>query len=123
VLLTGEAAGIDIATGEGIAQALEYGMLAGPYLAAALERDDLGFADWQRVVTRRHLGKQLRVRHACYRLFYGERRDTIERIMPKLSALFRIGVRDFAGKPLSKLQLAHGAAQALAAFVSENARD
>jgi flavin-dependent dehydrogenase len=123
VLLAGEAAGIDIATGEGIAQAIEYGSLAGPYLAAALARDDLGFADWTRTVTRRHLGKQLRVRHACHRLFYGERRDMVERVMPKISALFKVGVRDFAGKPLSKLQLAHGAAQALAAFVSENARD
>ena len=35
VLLVGEAAGIDIATGEGIAQAIEYGALAGPYLADA----------------------------------------------------------------------------------------
>jgi flavin-dependent dehydrogenase len=123
VLLAGEAAGIDIATGEGIAQAIAYGALAGPYLAAALARDDLGFSDWLRVVERRHLGRQLRVRHACYRLFYGERRATVERIMPKVSALFRIGVRDFAGKPMSKLQLAHGAGQALAAFVRENARD
>jgi flavin-dependent dehydrogenase len=123
VLLAGEAAGIDIATGEGIAQAIEYGSLAGPYLAAALARDDLGFSDWTRTVTRRHLGKQLRVRHACARLFYGERRDMVERVMPKISALFKVGLRDFAGKPLSKLQLAHGAAQALAAFVSENARD
>src|SRR4029078_894282 len=35
VLLVGEAAGIDIATGEGIAQAIEYGQVAGPYLARA----------------------------------------------------------------------------------------
>ncbi len=123
VLLVGEAAGIDIATGEGIAQSLEYGSLAGPYLARALAADDLGFADWRRTIERRHLGKQLRVRHVCYRLFYGSRRDAVERVMPKVSALFRIGVRDFAGKPLSKLQLAHGAGQALAAFVRENARD
>jgi flavin-dependent dehydrogenase len=123
VLLAGEAAGIDIATGEGIAQAIEYGSLAGPYLAKALARDDFGFADWLQTVTRRHLGKQLRVRHAMYRLFYGERRDMVERVMPKISALFKVGVRDFAGKPISKLSLAHGAAQALAAFVRENARD
>jgi flavin-dependent dehydrogenase len=123
VLLAGEAAGIDIATGEGIAQAIEYGSLAGPYLASAIARGDFGFSDWARTVGKRHLGKQLRVRHALYRMFYGERRDMVERVMPKISALFKVGVRDFAGKPLSKLQLAHGAAQALAAFVSENARD
>lgn len=46
VLLVGEAAGIDIVTGEGIAQALQYGAMAGPYLANALNRDYFGFEDW-----------------------------------------------------------------------------
>lgn len=116
VLLVGEAAGIDIATGEGIAQAIEYGAVAGPYLAHALERDDLGFASWRRVVDLRHVGWQLRIRHACYRAFYSARRDSVERILPKLSALFRVGVQDFAGKPMSKLAMLRGGAQLLAAL-------
>ncbi len=116
VLLVGEAAGIDIATGEGIGQAIEYGAVAGPYLARALARDDLGFADWRRAVEQHHLGWQLEIRHGCYRAFYGRRRAKIERLMPRLTALFRLGVQDFAGVPLSKLAMVRGAAQFLAAF-------
>jgi flavin-dependent dehydrogenase len=116
VLLAGEAAGIDIATGEGIGQAIEYGAVAGPYLARALGKDDLGFADWRRTVERHHLGWQLGIRHGCYRAFYGRRRPKIERLMPRLTALFRLGVQDFAGVPLSKLAMVRGAAQFLAAF-------
>jgi flavin-dependent dehydrogenase len=121
VLLVGEAAGIDIATGEGIAQALEYGALAGSYLARALARDDLGFASWRRHVDRHHVGWQLRIRHACYRAFYGERRDAIERVLPRIAQLVRVGVQDFAGKPLSKLALVRGAAQYVAAWARERA--
>ncbi|MEO6773305.1 MAG: NAD(P)/FAD-dependent oxidoreductase [Kofleriaceae bacterium] len=123
VLLVGEAAGIDIATGEGIAQAIEYGATAAPYLARAFERDDFGFASWRRYVARHHVGWQLRIRHLCYRAFYGEHRDAVERIMPALTALLRVGVEDFAGLPVSKLALAHGLGQLLAAYIHERARD
>ena len=123
VLLVGEAAGIDIATGEGIAQAIEYGQTAGPYLARALERDDLGFASWRRTCDLHHVGWQLRIRHACYKMFYSARRATIERMLPRMTALFRVGVQDFAGRKVSKLALAHGAAQFLGAYISVNARD
>jgi menaquinone-9 beta-reductase len=116
VLLVGEAAGIDIATGEGIGQAIEYGSIAGAYLASALARDDLGFADWRRVVDKHHLGLQLAIRYGCYRAFYGRRRPTIERILPRLTRLFSVGVQDFAGAPLDKLAIARGAGQAVAAF-------
>jgi flavin-dependent dehydrogenase len=122
VLLVGEAAGIDIATGEGIAQAIEYGMLAGPYLARALERDDLGFFDWRHVIDHRHLGKQLAIRHACYRLFYGQRRPLVERLLPRMSAFIEVGLQDFAGAPLSKLAMARGAGQFLAAITREGLR-
>jgi flavin-dependent dehydrogenase len=120
VLLVGEAAGIDIATGEGIGQAIEYGSVAGPYLARALARDDLGFDDWRYTVDRHHLGWQMAIRHTCYANFYGEKRDTIERMMPKLGKLFSVGVQDFAGLPLDKLAIAHGAGQAFAAYVTRN---
>ena len=123
VLLVGEAAGIDIATGEGIGQAIEYGALAGRYLARAFERDDLGFASWRRHVDRRHLGLQLRIRHGSYRALYGRRRDSVERMLPDLGHLLRVGIQDFAGKPLSKLAIARGAGQLLASFVHENARE
>jgi len=123
VLLVGEAAGIDIATGEGIAQAIEYGALAGPYLAHAIEHDDVGFASWRGHVARHHVGYQLWIRHACARVFYGSHRPAIERVLPRVTALLQMGVRDFAGKPLSALAFARGAGQFIRALVGESARD
>lgn len=122
VLLVGEAAGIDIATGEGIAQAIEYGMLAGDYLARAFDREDFGFTDWRAIVDERHLGKQLRIRHACYRAFYGERRGLLERVLPRTPSLIELGLQDFAGKPLSKLSMLRGAGQLVAALGGRRAR-
>jgi flavin-dependent dehydrogenase len=122
VLLAGEAAGIDIATGEGIAQAIEYGALAGTYLADAFARDNLLFSTWRYTVEGRHIGKQLKIRHLCYRVFYGRHRPRLERMLPKLEMWFRVGVQDFAGAPLSKLALAQGAAIALGQLVRESMR-
>ncbi|MDQ3364428.1 MAG: FAD-dependent monooxygenase [Myxococcota bacterium] len=116
VLLVGEAAGIDIATGEGIGQAIEYGSLAGRYLADALAHDDLGFTDWRRTVAKHHLGWQLVLRHALYRTFYSHRRPRIEPLMPSMHQLFRVGVQDFAGLPMSKLAVVRGTGQLLAAY-------
>ena len=111
VLLVGEAAGIDIATGEGIGQAIEYGAIAGGYLARALASDRLGFADWRRTVARHHLGVQLRLRHAAHRVFYGPRRVQIERMLPRIGALLRAGLQDFAGVPISALGIVRGVGQ------------
>jgi len=122
VLLVGEAAGIDIATGEGIAQAIEYGALAGTYLADRFARDNLLFSTWRHTVERRHIGKQLRIRHLCYRFFYGKHRPRLERMLPKLEMWFRVGVQDFAGVPLSKLALAQGAAIFLGQLAREGMR-
>ncbi len=118
VLLVGEAAGIDIATGEGIGQAIEFGAVAGPYLARALARDDLGFADWHAAIERHHLGFQLAIRRGCYRAFFGPRRPTIERLLPRVPKLFEVGIQDFAGAPLDPLALARGAGQFLSAIVA-----
>jgi flavin-dependent dehydrogenase len=117
MLLVGEAAGIDIATGEGIGQAIEYGAVAGGYLARALADDDLGFRDWRRTIDRHHLGLQLRIRHAAHRAFYGRGRATVERMLPRLPALLRAGVQDFAGAPVSGLGLIRGVGQFVAASV------
>lgn len=122
VLLAGEAAGIDIATGEGIAQAIEYGLLAGEYLARALERDNLLFSTWRHHVESRHLGRQLRIRHLAYRAFFSHRRPTLERVLPSLETLFRVGVQDFAGVPMSKLAIAQGTAILLGALARESMR-
>jgi flavin-dependent dehydrogenase len=117
VLLVGEAAGIDIATGEGIGQAIEYGAVAGPYLARSLADDRLAFDDWRTTITRHHLGLQLRIRHAAHRVFYGRSRVTIEHMLPRVTALVRAGVQDFAGVPVSGLGLVRGVGQFIAAAV------
>lgn len=122
VLLVGEAAGIDIATGEGIGQAIEYGSVAGPYLVRALERDRLLFSDWRHTVDKHHLGWQLRIRHACYRVFYGRHRGSAEELLPQVPAMFRVGVQDFAGIPLSPLALMRGAGQFLRAYARHKMR-
>jgi len=111
VILVGEAAGIDIATGEGIAQAIEYGAVAGPYLARAFSNQALEFADWRRTVDLDHVGWQLRLRHACYRAFFGRGRPRVERLLPRLPTLLKLGARDFAGQPLSALDVLRGSAQ------------
>ncbi|MCX5743725.1 MAG: NAD(P)/FAD-dependent oxidoreductase [Proteobacteria bacterium] len=118
-ILVGEAAGIDIATGEGIGQAIEYGAVAGPYLATALDDDQLGFADWRAAIDRHHLGIQMRVRHACYRALYGVHRDIVERSIPRITGLLEVGIQDFAGLPIDKLALARGAMQWVASVVRD----
>ncbi|MEO8700881.1 MAG: NAD(P)/FAD-dependent oxidoreductase [Kofleriaceae bacterium] len=122
VLLAGESAGIDIATGEGIGQAIEYGALAGPYLAHALAVDDLRFADWRETIDRRHLGLQMAIRHGCYRALYGRHRPIVERLLPRIPHLMRLGVQDFAGVPLSGIAMLRGAAQLVSTILRRAAR-
>jgi hypothetical protein len=43
-------------------------------------------------------------------------------MLPKMRSLFKVGVQDFAGKPLSKLDMVRGAGQFLAAFAREKIR-
>jgi flavin-dependent dehydrogenase len=119
VLLVGEAAGIDIGTGEGIAQAIEYGGVAAGFLARAFDRDDFGFSGWRRAVDLDHVGWQLRIRHACFRVFYGPRRPRIERMLRRLGPLFQVGARDFAGTPHSATDILRGGALLARALVRE----
>jgi flavin-dependent dehydrogenase len=121
VLLVGEAAGIDIATGEGIALAIEYGALAGPYLARALTTGDLAFAVWRQRVDRIRLGRQLRLRHLGYRAFYGRRRSALERVVPQIPTLLHVLTREFAGKRLSARAVVEGGAEWLGAMTRERA--
>lgn len=99
VLLAGEAAGIDLMLGEGIAQAIDYGALAGGYLAEKLDRGDLRFDDWGRRVARSTLGLDLRLRRAVMRRFYGDQRDRVERYLRDEPSFLRFGTQYFAGKP------------------------
>src|SRR5262249_51223295 len=64
LMLAGEAAGIDPVTGEGIAQAIEYGVLAGRFLARRLARDDGASArleGWTAELASSRLARDLRI--------------------------------------------------------------
>jgi flavin-dependent dehydrogenase len=112
-ILVGEAAGIDPALGEGIAQALFYGAAAGPYLADRVERDDLSFADWPDTLRRSTVGVDLRVRTRVTPWLYGPSRPLAERWVARSRDLALAGMRYFAGERVPRIRLA-GAALALA---------
>jgi flavin-dependent dehydrogenase len=103
VLLAGEAAGIDIATGEGIAQAVQYGALAGKYLARAFRDGDFEFHDWLANVHAAAVGRELRMRLWAYHRFFGEDRAIMERVARRAPAALRVGMRNFAGRENGKL--------------------
>ena len=113
LLLVGEAAGVDLVTGEGIPQALAYGALAGRTIASALRRGDLGFDDWLDRVRRARFGRRLRVLRASAEVFHGLDRDEMERLIRSTPAILNLWARDFAGRRPSALDLIRGAGQLL----------
>lgn len=106
VLLVGEAAGIDPVTGEGIAQAIQYGAVAGRYLARRRRDGSFTFADWPAEVRRNMVGRDLIVREKGVRLFYGPARPAIERFLLDTPDFIRIGLQHFAGKRWSRAAVA-----------------
>jgi flavin-dependent dehydrogenase len=114
-LLVGEAAGIDPVTGEGIAQAIQYGAVAGEYLARKLAEGDFGFGDWSSHVRSTMVGRDLIVREAAFSLFYGARRPNVERFLLDCPDFIRLGLQHFSGKRWSGAAVARGAFDALKA--------
>jgi flavin-dependent dehydrogenase len=115
LMLAGEAAGIDPFTGEGIAQAIEYGVLAGNFLAKRFDgRDRYGtsahpeggrasvdVSDWVREVRTSRLGLDLRVRARFLQLYYGtgpRTRAGVERVFTDSPDAMRIGCEHFGGQ-------------------------
>ncbi|MRG97369.1 NAD(P)/FAD-dependent oxidoreductase [Polyangium spumosum] len=109
VLLVGEAAGIDPALGEGIAQAIQYGAVAGPFLARALRSGDLSFASFPRVLHASRLGFDLRVRARAARFVYGGARPLVERWVTRSRALAAAGMEYFAGERVDRRALGRSA--------------
>jgi len=109
VLLVGEAAGIDPVLGEGIAQAILYGSVAGPYLAESLARGDLGFGDWRDRLRSTRLGLDLAVRSRAARYVYGNVRPVVERYVTESRAIVGAGMRWFAGERIPRLMLGRAA--------------
>jgi flavin-dependent dehydrogenase len=93
LMLVGEAAGIDPVTGEGIAQAIEYGALAGAFVAKVLRLREL-LDRWTSIVHRSRLGVDLRLRRRLVQTFFGPRRPHMERLLLDPAAL-RCGGRHF----------------------------
>jgi flavin-dependent dehydrogenase len=110
--LIGEAAGVDPITGEGIAQAIEYGVLLGAFLPAVLA-GKRPLDDWTRVVHDSRLGRDLRARAALVDTFFGADRPAIERLFTDHPAVLRAGCRHFAGLPADRIDLAVTALHAL----------
>jgi flavin-dependent dehydrogenase len=98
VLLAGEAAGIDPVTGEGIAQALEYGAMAGRYVVEVLEHRR-PLEGWTQLVARSRLGIDLWVRARLVREFFGPHRPEVEALILGEPAVLRSGARHFAALP------------------------
>lgn len=102
ILLAGEAAGIDPVTGEGIAQAIEYGALAGRFVARRLAESPsgaVGVEAWDRELAKSRLAFDLRIRTAFVRLFYGPARAEVERFMLESPDALLIGCEHFAARP------------------------
>jgi flavin-dependent dehydrogenase len=110
LMLAGEASGIDPVTGEGIAQAIEYGALAGRFLARHFGRSTndrpAGVDAWQSEVSRSRLARDLRIRTGFLRLFYGPSRPEIERLMTAGPDAIQVGCRHFAAHPQDLWQVA-----------------
>jgi flavin-dependent dehydrogenase len=109
VLLVGEAAGIDPVLGEGIAQAILCGSIAGPYLARCIEHDRWGFEDWRREFSRTPFGIDLTLRTRSLSLVYGRGRPVIEHWVSRSSDLAHVGMQGFAGTRISRFRAARAA--------------
>jgi flavin-dependent dehydrogenase len=112
-LLAGEAAGIDPVTGEGIAQAIQYGATAGIFLAQKLRADDVTCDGWASAVRGSSVGRDLRVRTAALNLAFGRHRPSIERFLLDTPEFIRLGLCHFGGHEFSKPAIARTAAAAL----------
>jgi flavin-dependent dehydrogenase len=77
MILVGEAAGIDPVSGEGISQAINYGLLAGYYSADVLAKR-ASFRDWGKVIRKSSLGRNLSFRNRTVNVFYGPARPVME---------------------------------------------
>jgi flavin-dependent dehydrogenase len=126
LMLVGEAAGIDPVTGEGIAQAIEYGVLAGGFLAEhlALEGGAHDLGGWHDVVAGSRLARDLRIRTRFVRLFYGPSRVEVERFLTDGSDALHVGCQHFAAQPYDWLKLAEalgrGAARLLGVTIASS---
>jgi flavin-dependent dehydrogenase len=113
LMLVGEAAGIDAASGEGIAQAIELGAMAGRFLARTRDVDA-----WTREVARSRVAHDLRIRNTFSPVYYGPDRSRVERVLFATPDFVHVGCQHFGAQPydrgkLAKLVLRAGAVLAM----------
>ncbi|MGD8362799.1 MAG: NAD(P)/FAD-dependent oxidoreductase [Gemmatimonadota bacterium] len=98
VILVGEAAGVDPFTGEGIAEAVQYGALAGPYLGRKLAVEDLTFGDWKTHFLRSSVGLDLFLRRWTAFLCFRLARKPVESLFVKFPRVLDFTTGLFAGR-------------------------
>jgi flavin-dependent dehydrogenase len=113
-MLVGEAAGIDPVTGEGIAQAIEYGFLAGRFLARTPTPD---VSRWSMRLRRSRLAWDLLARERFVSIFYGRARPSLERFFLDVPESLHLGCQHFGGLAYDPRHLAKVAAR-LAVFMA-----
>ena len=107
-MLAGEAAGIDPVTGEGIAQAIEFGVMAGRFLARAIAGAGVGavpLEGWQREVDTSRLARDLRIRTRLMGLYYGPSRAEVEAFLAESPDALFVGCQHFAAQPYDWLKV------------------
>jgi menaquinone-9 beta-reductase len=107
MMLVGESSGIDPATGEGIAQAIEYGVLAGRFLAERVRMgaEAVALDGWVEELGRSRLGRDLRVRTRLVRLFHGGSRSRLERLVTDSPDFLYVGCQYFGAQPYDWLRV------------------
>lgn len=105
-LLVGEAAGIDPVLGEGIAQAIQYGMFTARTLADARRANRYEFGGLTLDALTSNLSFDLRVRARLLEIVYGMWRPMSERVVARSGPLARAGLHYFGGHPVSRRDLA-----------------
>jgi hypothetical protein len=119
-MLAGEAAGIDPVTGEGIAQAIEYGVLAGRFLARLLSADPRprSLEAWSQVLATSRLALDLRIRTRFVHAYYGPARAEVERFFVGSPDAMQIGCEHFAARPHDWLTVGEVVARGSALWVA-----
>ncbi len=97
VILVGEAAGVDPITGEGMAEAIQYGAVAGTYLAKKLVLGHPDFADWRTHLLRSPVGTDLFLRRWGAYLCFRYARRPAELLFARVPRVLDQAARLFAG--------------------------
>lgn len=96
ILLTGDAAGVDVCFGEGISFALAYGKLAAQEIQAAFAARDFSFEHYKKRILRSRMGITLKRRHRTAKLLFSPRSVKLQPLFwGKLSFLMRWYIENF----------------------------